>query len=135
MKIWMNLRSYSRFPSASAIFTESSALATFCCSCADQATERCKAAFGACDSPIRGWLRNASSQSDSAKLGKVSSDASRSAASWGGGFPQPTPPPPLGDHNTAVSHRRPLEWEENSSAPAHHSYRLPTAAQLLEKFH
>src|ERR1700676_5391676 len=50
-------------------------------------------------------------------------------------FAQPFHPPTLVSHSTAVSHRRPLEWEENSSAPAHHSYRLPTAAQLLEKFH
>src|SRR3984893_938639 len=49
-------------------------------------------------------------------------------------FAQPFHPPTLVSHSTAVSHRRLLEWEENSSAPAHHSYRLPAAAQLLEKF-
>src|ERR1700693_6655698 len=49
-------------------------------------------------------------------------------------FAHPFHPPTLVSHSPAVSHPRPLQWEENSSAPAHHSYRLPTAAQLLEKF-
>src|ERR1700681_1539885 len=49
-------------------------------------------------------------------------------------FAEPFHPPTLVSHSTAVSHPRLLQWEENSSAPAHHSYRLPTAAQLLEKF-
>src|SRR6202790_5843983 len=49
-------------------------------------------------------------------------------------FAQPFHAPTLVSHSTAVSHPRPLEWEENSSAPAHHSYRLPTAAQLLDQF-
>src|ERR1700724_4450906 len=49
-------------------------------------------------------------------------------------FAQPFHPHTLVSHSTAVSHRRLLQWKENSSAPAHHSYRLPTAAQLLEKF-
>src|SRR5713226_9683493 len=49
-------------------------------------------------------------------------------------FAQSFHPPMLVSHSTAVSHRPLLQWEENSSAPAHHSYRLPTAAQLLEEF-
>src|SRR5882762_7004239 len=40
----------------------------------------------------------------------------------------------LVSHSTAVSHRRLLQWKENSTALAHHSYRLPTAVQLVEEF-
>src|SRR6202453_5487921 len=38
------------------------------------------------DSPIRGWLRNASSQSDSVRLCQISSDATRRAASSDSGL-------------------------------------------------
>src|SRR5260370_26767770 len=49
-------------------------------------------------------------------------------------FAQPFHPPTLVSRSTAVSHRPLLQWEENSSEPAHHSYRLTTAAQLFEEF-
>jgi len=65
---------------------------------------------------------------------QVSSDAARSASSREAVFAQPFHPPTLVSHSTAVSHRRLLQWKENSSAPAHDSYRPSTAAQLLEDF-
>src|SRR5437660_2720482 len=126
MKTRLNLRSYSRFPSASVIFRESLAPATFCCSCADQLTDRCEAAFGACDSPMREWLRNASSQSDSDKLRQVSSDAARSATSSGSGL-RPTIPsaharePQHGSiSSTAAAMGRKFQRASTSHIPSSH---------------
>src|SRR4029077_14113763 len=82
-----NFCSYSRLPHFSAVFTASSAAAAFCCSCADQAEDCAGGFFSACDSPIRGLLPHASSQSGSPRLCQITSDVATSeASSWIGLF-------------------------------------------------
>src|SRR6266576_3614961 len=54
IKIRPNFCSYSRLPHFSPIFTASSAVAAFCCSCADHAPELAATSFSASVTPIRG---------------------------------------------------------------------------------
>ncbi len=81
MKMRLNFCSYSRLPAARAALISSPAAPTFCCSALDQAADWTGADAGACESPILGWLRKASSQSDSGRFVQTSSDAVNKAAS------------------------------------------------------
>src|SRR6266576_1091040 len=54
IKIRPNFCSYSRLPHFSAIFTASSAVAAFSCSCSDQVEDCAGASFSALVSPMRG---------------------------------------------------------------------------------
>jgi hypothetical protein len=76
-KIKMRLKrsSYSWFARARANFTCSTAVATRPCSSPDHASDLDVLGPAALDSPIRGWLWNASFQSDSAKLPQTASQA------------------------------------------------------------
>src|SRR5258707_3981171 len=86
MKVRPNRRSYSLLPSASAILTSSLEEAASSGSCADHAADCGLADDGAFDSPIRGWLRKASSQSSSAKPRQISSDTDNRASSLSTGL-------------------------------------------------
>jgi len=86
MKMRPKRFSYSRLPSASAAFTCSFEALTFCCSVADQVADLADAEDGACDSPIRGWLVKASSQSASRRFFHTSSLAAKREASSGIGL-------------------------------------------------
>src|SRR6202035_4841969 len=81
MKTRLNRRSYSRFASAKAFFTAASASAMLRCSCADHSTDCFGGGCSARDSPIRGWLWNASCQSGVVRLRQTSLDATSKDAS------------------------------------------------------
>ena len=79
--------SYSRLPHFSAIFTASSAAAAFCCSCSDHTEDCAGPDFFEGESPIRGWLRNASCQLSSLRVRQISSEtASNETSFWIGLF-------------------------------------------------
>src|SRR5580700_4047940 len=80
MKMRPNFCSYSRLPPVRAILTSSPTFPAFSCSCTDQAEdcstkEPCLPDSGLLDSPIRGWPRKASIQSDSVRSRQISSEA------------------------------------------------------------